>query len=66
MVTVGTKYARLNKDAIDRVQNLEKEIGKIVIAFEPESIYAELSEDQLKKVQQVEKELGILLIAYKK
>lgn len=65
MVVVNSKYARLNKDAISKVQALEKEIGKIVIAYESESIYADLSEDQLKKIQQLEKDLGIILIAYK-
>ncbi len=66
MVTVNTKYARLNKDAITKLQELEKETGKIIIAFEPTSPYAELSQDQLQKVQQLEKDLGIILIAYNK
>ena len=65
MVAVNSKYARLNKDAISKVQELEKEIGKIVIAYEPESIYAPLSEDQLRRIQSLEQELGVILIAYK-
>lgn len=66
MVTANTKYARLNKDQITKLQELEKEIGKIIIAYEPAVPVARLSEDQLKQIQQVEQDLGLLLVAYKK
>ncbi len=66
MVSVNSKYANLNKDQVTKLQALEKEIGKIVIAYEPESVYAQLSPDQLRRLQEVEKELGVILIAYKK
>ena len=61
------RYARLNKDDLNKVQSLEKEIGKIVLAIEPdrESPYADLNKEQLQKVQQLEKELGVVLLAYK-
>ncbi len=66
MVTANTKYARLNKDEISKLQELEKEIGKIVIAYEPASTYAQLSEEQLRRLQQFEQELGVILVAFKK
>lgn len=66
MVAANTKYARLNKDQIGKLQDLEKEIGKVIVAFEPSVSYANLTEEQLKKVQQVENELGLVLVAFKK
>lgn len=65
MVTVNSKYAKLNKEAINKLQALEKEIGSIVIAYDNEPIFANLTQDQLQKVQQLEKEIGAILIAYK-
>lgn len=61
------RYARLNKDDLNKVQSLEKEIGKIVLAYEPnrESPYAELSSEQVQRIKQLESELGIVLLAYK-
>lgn len=66
MVATNTKYARLNKDQINKLQELEKEIGKVVIAYEPATPYANLSEEQLKQLQQIEQDLGVTLVAYKK
>lgn len=65
MVAPKSKYARLNKDGITKLQELEKELGKIVIAYENESVYADLNQDQLRRMQELEKELGVTLIAYK-
>lgn len=61
------KYAKLNKDALSKLQELEKETGKIIIAYEREqpSPYAELSEAQLEKIRRLEQELNIVLLAYK-
>lgn len=66
MVTVS-KYAKLNKDDLNKVQELEKEISKIVLAYEPgrESPYANLGEGQVKKIRDLEQELGVILLAYK-
>jgi len=66
MVAASTKYAHLKKDQINKLQELEKELGKVVIAYEPEPTFARLSEEQLKRVQEVEQELGLILVAYKK
>ena len=66
MVAVNTKYAKLNKEGITKLQELEKELGKIVIAYENESVYADLTPDQLKMMQDLENDLGVILIAYKK
>ena len=65
METVQRKYARLNKDALTKIQALEKETGTLLIAFEKDSPYANLTEEQVKRVQQLEKDLGVILLAYK-
>lgn len=61
------KYARLNKDEINKLQALEKELNKIVLAYEPEpgSPYARLSEDQVQRIRALERELGVVLLAFK-
>jgi hypothetical protein len=66
MVTKAT-YAKLNKDDIHKLQELEHEIGKIVLAYEPtgESPYADLSKEQLEQLKQMEQNWGVLLLAYK-
>jgi hypothetical protein len=66
MVTVS-KYARLNKDELDKVQTLEKQINKIVLAYEPDkqSPYADLNEAQVEKIRALEREFGVTLLAYK-
>lgn len=65
MVAMNPRVARLNKDDIGKLQALEKELGKVVVAFDPPPAYAELSAEGLRKVQQLEKELGVVLIAMK-
>ena len=66
MVTVP-KYARLNKNEITKIQALEKDIGKIVLAYEADnqSPYAELSEAQVERIRALERDLNVVLLAYK-
>lgn len=66
MVTIP-KYARLNKDEVSKLQALEKEINKVVLAYEPDnqSPYADLSEEQVQKIRALEREFRIILLAYK-
>jgi hypothetical protein len=65
METVQRKYARLNKDALTKIQALEKETGTLLVAYETASPYANLTEEQVRRIQQMEKELGVILLAYK-
>ncbi len=65
MVTVQRKYAKLNKDDLSKIQELEKQTGTILVAYEKDSPYASLTDEQVKKIQQLEKELGVILLAYK-
>ncbi len=57
-------FAKMSKDDVAKVQKLEKDLGVVLLAFEPNQ-YAELSTDKLKKLKAAEKELGVTVIAYK-
>jgi hypothetical protein len=65
MVT-RVSYAKLNKDDINKLQKLENEIGKIVLAYEPirESVYANLSDEQIDQLRRLEKDWNVVLLAY--
>lgn len=65
MSLLQRKYAKLNKDDLNKLQTLEKETGKIIIAYEQESPYAELSEEQVQKVRRLEQELKVVLLAFR-
>ncbi len=59
------RVAQLDKARMDKVQDLERELGTSLVALEREFSLDELSEEQLKKLQQAEAEMGIVLLAYK-
>ena len=65
VTTVQRKYAKLNKDDLNKIQSLEKETGTILLAYEKEPPYANLTDEAVKRIQQLEKELGVILLAYK-
>jgi hypothetical protein len=67
MVAVS-KYANLNKDELSKLQALEKDIKKIVLAYEDddESPYASLTDVEVAMIRQVEMDLDVILLAYKK
>ncbi|MBN1874313.1 MAG: hypothetical protein JXA33_08780 [Anaerolineae bacterium] len=58
------KFAKLNESQLEKVQDLEKELGTWVVAVEPEFRLATLTEAQLKRLQAAEHELGVILLAY--
>lgn len=58
------RFARLDKERITKLMELEKELGTYVLAFEPIIKIADLEEAQLAKLQEVEQELGVILVAY--
>ena len=56
--------SNLDKEKIDAVQKLEKELGKTLIAFSCHDIKtAELDASTLQRIQEVEKELSLSLVA---
>lgn len=59
------QYARLDREKIALLHELEGKIGSWVIAVEPAATVAEISEEQLKQIKTLEEELGVILLAYK-
>jgi hypothetical protein len=59
------KIAELEKEGVVQIENLEKELGFHIMAYEPDGEYATPSEQQLNQIQGLEKELGVTLVAYK-
>ena len=54
----------LEKEKINAIQNLEKELGKTVLAFSCHTIKtAQLSAAELQKIQSLEKELSLSIVA---
>jgi hypothetical protein len=62
---VWPEPAKLKKDQIAKIQQLEKELDVVLVAFQKPTSFADLSPEQLKKVQNLEKDLGLTLLAMK-
>jgi hypothetical protein len=58
------RIANLTAEQLEKVKELETDLGTWVVAVEPEIRLADLTEAQVKKLQAVEKELGVILLAY--
>ncbi len=58
--------AHLEKEKLADVQNLEKKLGKTLIAFSCKDVdIAQLKEDEISRIKEVEKKLNISLVAVK-
>ena len=57
-------YAKLSNPQVEMLQNCEKEMDSILVAYEKPVPLAALTQDQLKKIQGLEKEIGVSLVAY--
>ena len=60
------RIANLDEKSLKRVQQMEEQMGTLIIALEPHIPLAELSDDQVKRLNSLEEELGVVLIAYQK
>jgi hypothetical protein len=58
------KAARLDRAREKQVEELQRELGCRIVAFDPPSELAHLSPDQCRRLEGVEKELGVSLVAY--
>ena len=58
------EVADLPPEKLVKLQELEKDIGKLVVALKPAHRIANLDGDQLTKLQDLEHELGVVLLAY--
>ncbi len=60
------RYAELSEAEIQKIRDLETELGKVcLLAIEKPPEFAELNDGQLARIQRLEKELGVRLVAYK-
>lgn len=59
------KIANLEEAEVERIRQMEEQLGTLILALEPHYPVAELSEEQLAKLHALERELGVVLIAYK-
>lgn len=54
----------INDDTLQSINNLEKDLGKTLLAFSCHNLKpTQLSSDELKKIEEVEKKLGVSLVA---
>ena len=64
MTTGYVKYPQLGHDQMTKLQALERELGTLIVAVEPQAEVARLSADKLKRLQEAEREMGVILLAY--
>ena len=58
------QIANLDEAGAERIQQLEQDLGRHIMAFEPGLNIADLSEEQLAHIKALEKELGVTLLVY--
>ena len=56
--------AELDDAGLQRLQSLETELGKTVVAVESQCEPATMTSEQLDKLKKAEQELGVVLVAY--
>lgn len=59
------KIADLEEAEVERIRQMEEQLGTLILALEPHYPIAELSGEQLQKLHALEQELGVVLIAYR-
>ena len=56
--------AQLDQAALENVQQLETELGVVLVAIEPDPQPASLSDEQLHRIRTLEQQTGKVLVAY--
>jgi hypothetical protein len=59
------QYARLDRDKIARLRQLEEDLDSWIVAVEPVAELAELTDEQMQALKKLEQELGVVLLAYR-
>ena len=62
----GMQLANLDQTAVERLQQLEQELGVELIALEPGPDFARLDRDQIARLRAAEDEFGTVLIAFRR
>jgi hypothetical protein len=55
---------QLNETDLNKLNDLEKKLGKCVVAWDQKLEPADISEEQVKELQTLEKDLDAVLVAY--
>ena len=66
MVATAMKAAHLTSSRLSQVKDLERRLGVVLVALEPQFTVAHLRPAQLKRVQAMEHGLGLVLVAYQR
>jgi len=61
MICMG--YASLSPEQVEKVKNVEKEMGIMLLAY-AKPTYAKLKDADLKRIKDLETDLGLSLVAY--
>lgn len=61
MICMG--YASLTPEQVEKVKNVEKEMGVTLLAY-AKPTYAKLKDADLKRIKDLETDLGLSLVAY--
>ncbi len=61
MICMG--YASLSPEQVEKVKNVEKEMGITLLAY-AKPTYAKLKDADLKRIKDLETDLGLSLVAY--
>ncbi len=60
------EVADLDVQHVDKLHELEEELGVCVVALQPRYPLADLPPEKIGRLQQTEKDLGVVLLAYEK
>jgi hypothetical protein len=56
--------AHLSHEQLESLLELERELGRTVVALQPDTRISALDEDELGRVKRMEDALGVVLVAY--
>lgn len=65
MPSPNLRPASLDQQSLQRVTQMEQDLGSVIIAYQAEQPFSHLSEEQLARLKTLEQELGVVLLAYK-
>lgn len=64
LMTQHLKIAKLDEEAVARIEALEKALDKHIMAFDEPLSFAMLSREQLQQIRELEQDLGVTLVVY--
>ena len=56
--------AHLGESRLRTVQSLESNLGKVVVALQPDAPTARLTGNELTNLKEIEQRLGVVIVAY--